>query len=399
MTKEQTQFLNILRQFVAGEDAKLPKDADLKVLSKLGKIHNLSAVVCYALNRQIIDLGFDDGAEAKNLQRILFKTIMLQTERLELFDKLLDEINQKGIKVILMKGSVLNRYYSDKMLRTFGDIDFLIEPESREKLHFLMIELGYEHSVAENTVWTYTKGHEKYEVHTSLLPNRDVLTKGMCSFIDSVFDSLVPTKREHIFELEPSYHFAFSLLHTAKHMRATGAGARMYLDMALMIKNEPNIDFERVTKFTDLLGLTDFLYSSLYLCEKWFGILPPIAITKPKKAPFEMMEEYIIIGGVFGYNERNPAVVRIRDQKRGRTKGSAFLEYVFPSYKNMRGSYKYLNGRPWLLPVVWVQRWFDGIFLRRKKAGKIFKGFFTEGKNAEQSEKMLQEIGIRNSIK
>lgn len=399
MTNEQTQFINIVGRFARGEDAVLSKDADLKALSGLGRIHNLSAVVCYALNHQILEGGFEDKASAKNLQRMLFQTVMLQTERVDLFNKLLDIFSDNAIEIILMKGSVLNRYYPDPMVRTFGDIDFLIKKEQRGKLHAVMIGQGYEHKVAEDTVWTYTKGCEKYEVHIALLPNREVLSEGMCEFIDSAFISTVPTEREHIFELEPSYHFAFSLLHTAKHMRATGAGARMYLDMALMVKNEPALNFDKIKKYAVSLGLSDFLDTSLYLTEKWFGIKAPINIKAPTEEVFSLMEEYIIIGGVFGFYERNPAVQRLRDEQRGRTKGSALLQYIFPSYKPMKNQYGFLKGKPFLLPVVWVMRWFDGIFLRRKKAARIFKGMFTEKNAAKLSEKMLQGIGIRNSLK
>ncbi len=399
MTSEQTQLINILKHFVNGEDAPLPKDADLKALTKLGIIHSLSSVVCYAINRQIIDGGFDDVENAKGLQCSLFKTVILQTERLDLFSKLLDVLNEHGIRVILMKGSIINRYYPDKMTRTFGDIDFLVDPERLEQLHDIMCKLGYEHRVAEKTVWTYVKGNENYEVHTALLPNREVLSDGMCKFIDYAFTATIPTHRKNIYELEPSYHFAFSLLHTAKHMRATGAGVRMYLDMALMIKNESNLNFVKVKEYTDMLGLSDFLDSALWLTNKWFGIKPPIDITAPSEDVFAMMEEYVISGGVFGFYDRNPAIARLRDEKLGRTKKPALLEYVFPSYKNMRETYKYLDGRPFLLPVVWIQRWFDGVLFRRKKAGKIFKGMFTEGKEAERTERMLQGIGIRKSIK
>lgn len=399
MTKEQAQFIDILRRFAAGKDALLPKDADLGALSKLGRIHNLSAVLCYALNRQILDGGFDDGEGAKKLQRLLFKTVIIQTERLSLFDALLDVISRHGIRVILMKGAVINRYYSDPTLRTFGDIDFLIDPENRHALDEIMLSLGYERTVCENTVWSYVKGNEKYEVHTALLPNREVLKGGVLDFIDSAFDNIISTNKENVFELEPNYHLAFCLLHTAKHMRATGAGARMYLDIALMSAKESKMDYNKVVAYAKQIGLYEFLGSTVALNKKWFGLAPNVSVPHPGADTLALMEEYVVSAGVFGYYDRNPAVARLRDGQRGRTPKSALLEYVFPSYSSMRRQYKYLNGRPLLLPAVWVQRWFDGIFLRRKKAGKIFKGMFTEGEAARQSEKMLQAIGIKDSVK
>lgn len=399
MNSKQTQFINILRQFASGQNAILPNDADMEALFNLSGVHSLSAVVCYAINHQIISGGFDGMQAAKKFQKSLFTTVAFQTERLTAFDSLLDVLNQKGIQVILMKGCVINQYYPETTLRTFGDIDFLIKPHQQVLLHDTMLELGYSFKKDIDTVYTYFKGIEKYEVHTELLPNRKVLTSGMLDFIDSAFDNIQPTKRENIFEFEPSYHFAFLLLHLAKHMRADGAGARMYLDLALMIKNEDSLDFEKVIIHTKKLELYDFLHSAIYLCLKWFGTKPTIELIPPNDNAFTLMQEYVISAGIFGLYERNPAIQRLRNEKRDINKKPALLTYIFPSYKSMKNKYKFLNGKPYLLPVVWIVRWFDGIFLRRKKAATIFRGMFTEGRAAEISEAMLNGIGIKSTIK
>ena len=75
-----------------------------------------------------------------------------------------------------------------------------------------------------------------------------------CNLFDGNKDSeVVKTKRENVFTLNPSYHFAFLLLHLAKHMASSGAGVRMYLDLAIMLKNEPNIDFDKVIDYSNTL--------------------------------------------------------------------------------------------------------------------------------------------------
>ena len=172
----------------------------------------------------------------------------------------------------------------------------------------------------------------------------------------------------------------------------------MYLDLAFMYKNEPLLDLQKLKTIAESLGFSQFLGAATALCEKWFGI-NGFATAKIEQNIMEAMEEYVMAAGVFGFYGRNPAVARLRDQHGGINRFGALCKYVFPAYKDMKTAYSFLNGRPILLPVVWVIRWWDGLFCRRKRAAKIFKGMFTEGDAAKTSEILLQSIGITGRMK
>lgn len=398
MNSTETQLINILGHFLKGKNPNLPANADLNSLFEKAGIHSLSAVVCYALNGQIISGGFDDMAAAKEFQKALFATVMLQTERILAFEKLLDNINAQNVKVVLMKGAVIKDYYPDENIRTFGDIDFLISPDDRDNIHNVMVDLGYDYQKAEPNVWVYVKGNEKYEVHTALMPNAAVLGDKGAEFTHLAFSEVVKTKRENVFTLNPSYHFAFLLLHLAKHMASSGAGVRMYLDLAIMLKNEPNIDFNKVIEYSKDLNLYNFLVYAMNLCHYWFNMDLPSGIEKLQGDDLTLMQEYVLQGGTFGFYDRNPAVQRLRDEGDG-GKFIAILKYIFPPYNQIKNAYKFLTGRPYLLPLAWPCRWFDGLFLRRKKATTIFKGLFTEADAAKLTQQMLTDIGIEKNIK
>lgn len=398
MTETEQLFLKILKALVNTQQISLPYDTDLLALFQISKIHSLAAAVGFALNHQLESQEFEDAKTSQNLQQALFQTIIKQTRRLGTFEKLLDRLSAEQIPVILFKGCVVNKYYPDPAIRTFGDIDFLVDIKDRERLDVLMVELGYTKSVQEETVWMYCKGAEIYEVHTSLMPSLTVLEPNVQGFVTSAWENTVPTKRNHIFTLEPNYHFIFLLLHLAKHMRSTGAGVRMYLDLALMYKNEPMLDLEKLKSIAEILGFLDFLGAATSLCERWFGI-SGFATAKIEPKIMVALEEYVMAAGVFGFHGRNPAVARLRDQQGGTNRFGALCKYVFPAYKDMKTAYSFLNGRPILLPVVWVVRWWDGLFCRRKRAVKIFKGMFTEGEAAQSSELLLQSIGITGRMK
>ena len=398
MNVTQEKFLSILKQFVKGQPAELTPNTDTNELLKLGQIHGLTPVLGYALNNYVQKAsGVDENLQT--LSEVFIKTVMVQYNRIWAFEDLLDVLNQNKIKVVLMKGCVFNKYYPEKEIRTFGDIDFLVHPNDLAKLHGIMLSLGYEHNVAEKTVWGYNRGREKYEVHTALMPNEEALSDELKAFISGAYSSCLPTDRKYVFVLEPSYHFVFSLIHIAKHMRETGAGARMYLDLALMLKNEKDLNFDYIKNTATKIGFGRFLNFALHLCERWFGVKANMKYEPVDESAIISMEEYVVSAGVFGFYDRNPAVARIRNSDKGVSKISALKKFVFPSYKDMRGGYAFLDGRPYLLPVVWIIRAFDGVFLRRKKASKIFVGMFTEGENAKATAKMLEDIGLGMKLK
>ncbi len=391
MTKEQEQFINILQSFVQKENFLLPLEADLNCVFHLGEIHSLSAVVCYVLNSRILNGEIKQSQDTKDLQTVLFSTITLQTQRHNAFEKLLDKINDEKIKTVLIKGVVLSKYYTDPMVRTFGDIDFIIDPESLPRLDKLMLGLGYEKSISEEQVVNYTKGNEKYEAHIALLDDKYITNDGIKEFSSSVFSNLLPTEREYVYCLNPEYHFAYLLIHLLKHIRNLGAGVRMYLDLALMLKNEPDLNIEKVKDYMKPLGLLEFFNSTLWLLKKWFNVSPNIETTPLSKEVTEQLEEYVISGGAFGAYGRNPGASRIRKSK-GQTR--AFIRFVFPTYSDIKYRYKFLNSKPYLLPVGWIARWFDGIFLRKKRAEKILKGIITMNDEAESTAELLKSIGL-----
>lgn len=397
MTEAEQQFIHIVRAFVKGERIDLPRDTDLAALLQPAKIHSLPAVVGYALNHRLQAKGFTDAEASRKLQRSLFQTVIKQTQRIAAFESLLDRLNDAEIPVVLFKGCVVNRYYPDPAVRTFGDIDFLVHEEDLSRVDALMQGWGYARVIAESTVWMYTKGDERYEVHTALMPNLSVLPTAAQSFVASAWEQTVPTKRSHIFELAPQAHFHFLLLHLAKHMRSTGAGVRMYLDLALMCKNEPALAEVDLAAEAKKLGFLEFYRAALALCNRWFGTEFSGQAMEPEL--LAALEEYVMAAGVFGFHGRNPAVTRLRDQQGGINRFGAICRYVFPSYQSMKDAYAFLAGRPILLPVVWVIRWWDGLFRRRKRAANIFKGMFTEGDAAKVSELLLQSIGLTGRMK
>lgn len=76
-----------------------------------------------------------------------------------------------------------------------------------------------------------------FEIHTKLINHYD--EEPFCNAFDyAVFDGFEGT-------FDNNFHFAYLIAHTAHHFKFYGAGIKLIVDLAIMLKNS-NIDLVRV---------------------------------------------------------------------------------------------------------------------------------------------------------
>ena len=247
-------------------------------------------------------------------------------------------------------------------LRTFGDIDIIIPKNMRTKSHKLMCSLGYDWELMDGgEVYSYKKDKENYELHVSLNSEKTKLSSKMNSFWD-----YAKPKSGFTYEFENEFHLGYLISHIEKHLYGSGAGVRMYLDIALFLnKYKESLDLEKVREMLKECELEKFFDSTLYLCHKWFDT----DIEPKEEMCAELYNEfcrYTFEGGVFGIQEReklNENEIRRAVFEKGKAgKATVLLGHIFPPYKEVRRIYPFFNGKPYLLPAGWVLHWF--------KAGK-----------------------------
>lgn len=83
--------------------------------------------------------------------------------------QLIQKMQEEHIEHILFKGYVLKDYYPIPELRSYGDIDFVIRPEDREKSHQLMLREKFQVKTDWEPVYSYYKFTEYYEIHTDVM--------------------------------------------------------------------------------------------------------------------------------------------------------------------------------------------------------------------------------------
>ena len=152
----------------------------------------------------------------------------------------------------------------------------------------------------------------------------------------------------------------------------------------LLIEEKSGYSKEAFYKLIEMSKSVKFYESAKELSNVWFSGAPHSELTA-------MMEEYIMIGGVFGTKENRVSADIHR-------KGSRFkylVSRVFMPKAELQSIYPNLKKRPCLLPYYEVRRWFR---LLKKKGISNAKDEILANKNLDtekdRTAEMLSELGL-----
>ncbi|MCD8021414.1 MAG: nucleotidyltransferase family protein, partial [Lachnospiraceae bacterium] len=204
---------------------------DWRKLKYLSDIHSVTGIVGY-MAKQYGLCSQEEGlpvfwGACKN-------SLFVFAQRADRMRDLSRKMQEARIDHILFKGYVLKDYYPVPELRSYNDIDFVIRLEDRPRSHELMLRNGYQVKADWEAVFSYYKDIEYYEIHSDIM-EIDVTDKAdYRGFFKHMWEHTVRVD-DYVWEFTPEYHFIYLLAHIAKHIYSSGAGVRMYLDLAAFI--------------------------------------------------------------------------------------------------------------------------------------------------------------------
>ena len=341
---------DLLRAFVLGER---PTAADPAVLIPAAQMQNLLPVLAYMNKKHRL---FSDENTNAALNRQLRQTIFLHNQRYAAFEELSKALSENGIDHLPVKGWYLRHLYEVPELRTFGDIDVLIRRKDRQRVHALMVSMGFSVQTDWEPTYTYRRGAEFYELHTNLMDaSLDGRSDLPAYFADAWDHAQVVSGR--CFAPETEFHFLYTLCHLAKHLYAGGAGLRMYLDAALFLhRRGAELDWTAVRREMEALRLGRFLDTVLSCCESWFGVTAPWDFSRSDAA--DELLTYTLDADLFG-KLRDNSVVQMRNRRETAASGgkvSAVKRILFPPYEALVKRYTYIEGKKWLIPAALLHR-------------------------------------------
>lgn len=390
MTDNYKYLIELTKAYLNNENVTLKSDIDYSNLIKLASKHNLLGVIYCVINgadnKEIIDKQlFTD------LQNKFFDLVYIVNMQQRTADTAMQVLTEAEIRFTAFKGIELKNYYPVPESRIMGDIDLLIDEENKYKAKAAMKAAGFIVKNENGPVWDYVKNTILVEMHTNLL-NETIDSKNIINYFSDAINKAEFNGFHGRFN--DTFHFEYLMAHIAHHFRFYGAGIKLVLDLAIMLKYG-SADLRKVISDLDSAGLGRFSREILSVCYKWYG--------EGKKFTdnTDITEDFIVSFGAFGINGRNKsAVAARRDIEKNKSVSPLLikLRLIFPPYSKLRHLpyIKFINGRPYLTPIAWIYRIFynlknKGTFAVSTTAGLSNKDTISQ---AQAELNYFEEIGL-----
>ncbi len=383
-TPVQNFFLTCLRDLCHGTQTQIDQaDPNLnwERFLKLATDQGLAGLIHYQCGKYFPDIKVKQAFQKQYLDQIF-----LSVNREDLLRDVCALFAEKNIDFVCMKGAVFRELYPVPELRSMGDLDLVIRTKDREASDRIMTDvLGFEKKVDNHAVWTYLYGPLAIEIHDHMFYEDLANQFDYRGYFDRVWDhaenaSAFGVSNPHLFVPKAEFHFLYMMTHAAKHILNKGLGFRAFLDMALFCQQKSEqVDWNRVSRELEKIGLLDFTRTCFALCEEWFDVTMPLTDRQLDPDFLEATTQKMFADGTFGLeNEENVGAAEAKvytrsDQPQLLTAAGYILHQLFPPYRDMQliPWYSFVDGRPWLLPAAWVYRWY--YCLTHKRADSIAK--------------------------
>ena len=400
MDSTAKQFLAMLGCFLRQMPWEPPKDLNLPEWYRLSKIHSLEPVLYHMIKPLQGSFSQRFPQPMVKLEKSYRAAVYYALTQESRMGDILPTFQENGVDLVVFKGYRLKDCYPVPELRTMGDLDFLIREEDRDRSHRLLCELGYECTIDSGDVWVYRKGDTSLEVHTDIARNLPNHPFDYQSYFSDAIRHTEPYRGYTC--LETNYHLIFLIYHIAKHLACTGAGIRLFMDIALYVRAfADRLHWDYLWNSWRQAGLDRVASAVFFLCNRWFGTQVPVECPLSKEG-LGALESYIISGGFFGFETHSAGDLSLRQ---GVVENKHFprlilhlallKNYIFPSIEHLKKSYPPLEKHRCLLPVAWAKRWWQGMFHRRKNSLSMVKTITTgDTSRAEMEQRLLGELGL-----
>ena len=251
----------------------------------------------------------------------------------------------------------LAELYPQPSSRSMSDLDFVVHSTDKERVHQIMTEkLGFQTLAKMDFEWIYQRESVKIEIHDHLIYYNPAMFRENKEYFERAWEhthSLPDTVRR---SLDWDFHMVYLILHLKKHFLQEGVGFRLFLDLAFVAESGL-LHWDVLREQLEQARLLDFAETCFALCERWFDMKLPL--TRPiSDAFYREAVDTTLANGVYGGSGEEVKRNQVMTHMLLSGKGRAALEKLFPPYSVLRTrpGYTFVDGKPWLMPVLWIYR-------------------------------------------
>ena len=330
-------------------------EVDHKELYGFARSHSIANVIGVALKK----LNTMPSQYASEYDR-LYKTGLVReaTQEIETQD-ISEELGLRGIKHMLLKGSVMKHLYPSPDLRSMCDVDILYDASHKNELEEIMSERGYTLAEATGTdninISYIKKPFMNIEFH-GVLMDRDVPLYN--SYFGEDFNHTVPDGDFKVKYPDEDF-FVFMAAHLAKHYFNGGTGIRSLADIWLYLRKKPGLDMDKVREKLKQIELDEFIDIIIGVNGVLFEGKEPTALQ------CEVID-YIFHSGTYG-TKAHITVDNMNDS----CKLEFLVRRLFPNKEFMAINYPAVGKCALLLPLFWIIRLFRVLFKKEYRNSDV----------------------------
>ena len=351
MTKNP--LIQLIYNYINGKE--LCDCSDYTQLFFHAKKHSIGTIFYLAVK----DSEKVDSETKKQALKHYLSQINQQASQDYYMETLFAKLKDANLKFLPLKGASIRKFYPSPDLRTSCDVDFFYDEKQKKQVYSTLTDLGFKkgHENVNHCEWE--SGVVTIESHHALVSEGG----HYADYYKDVWSKLkIVDGCQYCFSKEDLY--IYCIVHSAKHFIFGGFGVRTVLDLYFLNK-ENNFNEEYLALELDKLGLKEYEKVMRSLANYWFDNVDA-------NDDVLAVGEYVLNSGVYG-NTDNLAVIKGGEGQLKSTKRKFWLKTIFPPYKTMKSKYKILKKLPFLLPFIWVYRWFEVLFVSPERFKRTIK--------------------------
>ena len=363
------------------------KDFDgekIELLYKVSKKHDMAHIVGVALNNA--GLLNDSDLAGKFTKQQLLAVYRCENFEYEL-KRICDVFEKAQIPHIPLKGSVIRTLYPEPWMRTSCDIDVLVHEEDIDQAIQALVDVGYR---AEDN-WNYhdISLHSESGVHLELHFSIKENIKELDAVLSGVWEYAHPLMDSVRYELSPEFVVFYTVAHMSYHFVSGGCGIRPFADL-WYINKKLDYDEKKVIELCRQCELLDFYYAVKMLVDVWYSGKEHNELTL-------RMEQFIIVGGVYGAQEQH---IAIQQSKKG-SKLEHIRSILFPKYEKLKMIYPTIKSRA-QMPIYQVRHWIDVIKDRdrtKKSIKRLKTSVSLESDKVDEVGRLINDLNLNKYTK
>lgn len=341
---------------------------------------NLNAVWCEAYAQAVTlmafhksDIGILQSEKCAYIRKKLSQSLA-NNAKIDFEHVRICNIMQKAdIPCTILKGFASALYYSDALMRSMGDVDFLVDTDNFEKANEILMQNGYVTSGKNHDVHDIYLGKIcRCEMHfqPSGIPHGKAGVK-VRKYLDDISEKAETVQTELGAITVPCsfHHGLIILLHMCHHLTGDGLGLRHLCDWAVFINSLGEKKFlDTFEKTFKDIGLWEFAKTMTFISCKYLGLkgMQWAQSADEKLADYILID--IIIGGNFGQKNADRSHESLLISSKNEKKVSMLHQFFISAnsivYKNWKAARKFKI----LLPFGWI--FFGGRYIIRSLFGK-----------------------------